>query len=84
MASAECKCESNFTCGYCLRNAKPWLFTPSSPRGYFSQENHRRFLLDQKAIADGAAVLCRCGNTYASGQYERHAGTKRHRDYVAT
>lgn len=28
--SAECKCESNFTCRYCLRNAKPWHFTCSS------------------------------------------------------
>lgn len=28
--SAECKCESNFTCGYCLRNAKPWHFTCST------------------------------------------------------
>lgn len=28
--SAECKCERNFTCGYCLRNAKPWHFTCSS------------------------------------------------------
>jgi hypothetical protein len=25
--SVECKCESNFTCGYCLRNAKPYHFT---------------------------------------------------------
>jgi hypothetical protein len=25
--SAECKCESNFTCGHCLRNAKPYHFT---------------------------------------------------------
>lgn len=41
--SAECKCERNFTCGYCLRNAKPWFFTlsdgsaiyvPSPPRRY--------------------------------------------------
>lgn len=24
-----CKCESNFTCGYCLRNAKPWHYTLS-------------------------------------------------------
>ncbi len=24
---AECRCEANFTCGYCLRNAKPWLWT---------------------------------------------------------
>jgi hypothetical protein len=27
--SVECKCEQGrFTCGYCLRNAKPWLWTP--------------------------------------------------------
>lgn len=24
----ECRCESNFTCGYCLRNAPPPVFTP--------------------------------------------------------
>lgn len=24
-----CRCEYNFTCGYCLRNAPPWHFTPS-------------------------------------------------------
>ncbi len=28
--SAECQCEDNFTCRYCCRNAKPYLFTPSS------------------------------------------------------
>lgn len=28
--SAECKCESNFTCRYCLRKAKPWYFTCST------------------------------------------------------
>jgi hypothetical protein len=28
--SAECKCESSFTCGYCLRNAKPWHYTLSN------------------------------------------------------
>jgi hypothetical protein len=27
--SVECKCEFNFTCGYCLRNAKPWFYTLS-------------------------------------------------------
>lgn len=26
--SAECQCERSFTCGYCCRNMKPWLFTP--------------------------------------------------------
>lgn len=25
--SIECRCEYNFTCGYCLRNAKPYHFT---------------------------------------------------------
>ena len=28
--SAECECTYNFTCGYCLRNAPPWHFTPST------------------------------------------------------
>lgn len=23
--SVECECLNNFTCGYCCRNAKPWL-----------------------------------------------------------
>ena len=25
----ECKCDSRFTCGYCLRNIKPYHFTLS-------------------------------------------------------
>jgi hypothetical protein len=25
-----CRCESNFTCGHCLRNAPPWFCTPST------------------------------------------------------
>lgn len=29
--SVECKCDPHFTCGYCLRNAKPPIYTPSSP-----------------------------------------------------
>lgn len=28
--SAACRCESNFTCGHCLRNAPPYFFTGSS------------------------------------------------------
>jgi hypothetical protein len=24
----ECQCDARFTCGFCLRNAKPWLYTP--------------------------------------------------------
>lgn len=27
--SSECQCTYNFTCGYCLRNMKPWFFTLS-------------------------------------------------------
>jgi hypothetical protein len=27
--SIDCKCEHNFTCGYCLRNAPPWFYTLS-------------------------------------------------------
>ncbi len=29
MPNEICECLSNFTCGYCLRNAKPWFWTPS-------------------------------------------------------
>jgi hypothetical protein len=25
--NTECKCTSSFTCGYCLRNAKPYFYT---------------------------------------------------------
>lgn len=25
--NVECKCESNLTCGHCLRNAKPYHYT---------------------------------------------------------
>jgi hypothetical protein len=28
--SVECKCDARFTCGYCCRNAKPYIFTPST------------------------------------------------------
>jgi hypothetical protein len=27
--SIECECTYSYTCGYCLRNAKPYFFTPS-------------------------------------------------------
>jgi len=29
--SIECKCDSRFTCGYCLRNAKPYPSTSYNP-----------------------------------------------------
>lgn len=35
--SVHCKCEHNFTCGYCFSNMKPYLYTPSSSRFYFSR-----------------------------------------------
>ena len=25
--SVECKCNDNFTCGFCLSNMKPWIWT---------------------------------------------------------
>lgn len=34
--SVECKCTSNFTCGYCLHNAKPWHFTLSDGSAIYS------------------------------------------------
>ena len=27
--SVHCECTYNFTCGYCLSNMKPWIWTPS-------------------------------------------------------
>lgn len=36
--SVECKCESNFTCGHCLRNAKPYFFTPSTCQEIIARE----------------------------------------------
>jgi hypothetical protein len=35
--SAECKCTHNFTCGYCCRNAKPWLFTTTTTMHFFKK-----------------------------------------------
>lgn len=46
-AGIMCKCEHNFTCGECLRNAKPWHFTGDNERFYFSRENARRIKEDQ-------------------------------------
>jgi hypothetical protein len=31
----DCTCTHNFTCGVCLRNAKPWHWTPS-PESYWA------------------------------------------------
>lgn len=44
--NAECECCYNFTCCYCLRNAKPWIWT-STPETWAS--NYARFLAKQKA-----------------------------------
>lgn len=48
MANIECKCYYNFTCGYCLRNAPPYFFTPSSVMIRVSIGN------------DGAAICADC------------------------
>ncbi len=37
--SIECKCDYNFTCGYCLRNAPPWVWTFT--KFSFSEQNKR-------------------------------------------
>jgi hypothetical protein len=52
--SIECKCTYNFTCGYCLRNAPPWHFTPTT-------------VSEQAARPAGGVSPCsRCGGPRAS------------------
>jgi hypothetical protein len=46
--NSECRCESNHTCDYCLRNAPPAMFTPSDTRYYFSRMNDRAIAEDAK------------------------------------
>lgn len=46
--STECKCESNFTCGYCMRNAPPWIFTPYTGPFKFSYYNQLRLEQEKK------------------------------------
>jgi len=35
--SIECRCEYNFTCGYCLRNAKPYFTTLSNGSAIYNE-----------------------------------------------
>jgi hypothetical protein len=42
--SIKCQCNYRFTCGYCLRNAPPWHFTPSTISEQVAQ--------DRKEVAD--------------------------------
>lgn len=53
--SSLCKCESNFTCGHCLADAKPWLFTPDSSDFYFSKENDKAIQRDKEKKKDHTA-----------------------------
>lgn len=46
--SIDCKCTYNFTCGYCLRNAKPWHWTPTNQPTQFHNE-----LKQEEKPADG-------------------------------
>jgi hypothetical protein len=39
--SAECKCTSNFTCGHCLANAKPYHFTPSTSAEIMARQQEK-------------------------------------------
>ena len=34
--SIECRCDYNFTCGHCLRNAPPWYYTLSDGSAIYS------------------------------------------------
>lgn len=53
--SIECKCDYNFTCGYCLRNAKPYYYTLSSGEriyqlpAFVSQPKKRDAVTDEAA-----------------------------------
>lgn len=38
----ECKCEHNLTCGYCLRNAKPYFYTLDSGERIYQPSMRRR------------------------------------------
>ena len=40
--SVECKCDHSFTCGFCLRNAPPAIFTPTPTEFYFSSATEAR------------------------------------------
>lgn len=49
MTSTSSRCEYTHlvSCGYCSRNSKPWLFTPTPTwPGYFSRMNDRATALD--------------------------------------
>lgn len=51
--SAECRCEENGgTCGHCLRNAKPWLFTPTD-NSWMWKPAMCKYLLERAALLYG-------------------------------
>lgn len=36
----ECECDYHYTCGYCLRNAPPYFFTPTPIVQFFANTQH--------------------------------------------
>lgn len=57
--SIECKCDSNLTCGYCLKNAKPYFHTPTAVS--LQEINKQKF-----KICLGREVLHRCEELIAA------------------
>jgi hypothetical protein len=41
----ECTCDASFTCGFCLRNAKPYFFTPRTNEEIMHAKIHADFIL---------------------------------------
>ena len=41
--SIECKCNPYYTCGYCLRNAKPYFFTPLKDIPMFTTDPNKDY-----------------------------------------
>ena len=75
MPNINCKCDSNFTCGYCLRNAKPYFFTPSTfaeqsaerMRAYKAQqasELHECPVCERKVAVEPDTI---CGDCFGGG-----------------
>ena len=44
----ECRCDPQFTCGYCLRNAKPYFYTLSDGSTIYETTVRRSSALDKE------------------------------------
>jgi hypothetical protein len=53
-----CYCDSDHTCGACMRAAPPWHNTPSTIAEQASREAHERWLAEPEGMG-GDAVLDR-------------------------